>query len=137
MRKKRGQASFEYLILMGFVTLVLAGILGIAFFYTSGIQDRVRVSQVSNFANKIISAAEYIYSSGEPSKTTVVAYLPENVKNITIEENLLLISLQTSSGLNRIGFPSSVNITGNIPFSPGLKKLEIEAEITGARITPV
>lgn len=136
MRKRRGQASFEYLILMGFVTLVLAGILGIAFFYTSGIQDRVRINQVNNFASKVISAAEYIYSAGEPSKTTVLAYLPENVKNITIEENLILISIETSSGLSRIGFPSSVNITGEIPYTPGLKKLEVEALVNGARILP-
>ena len=107
---------------MSFVTFVLAGILGVAFFYTNGIQDRVRVSQMNNFANKVISAAEYVYSAGEPSKTTVTAYLPENVKNITMQDNTLIISLQTSSGLNKIGFSSGVNITGNITHTPGIKK---------------
>jgi len=125
---KRGQASFEYLILVGFVTLIISGIFAVALFYTNNSQDNVRITQVTNFANKIISSSESMFYAGEPSKTTITAFLPENVKNITIAEDTLIITVQISSGLNVIGFPSKVNITGDITHTPGIKKIVIAAQ---------
>jgi len=69
-----------------------------------------------------------MFYAGEPSKTTITAFLPEGVKNITIAENTLIISVQISSGLNVIGFPSKVNITGDITHTPGIKKIVITAQ---------
>jgi len=125
---KRGQASFEYLILVGFVTLIISGIFAVALLYTNSSQDNVRITQITNFANKIISSSESMFYAGEPSKTTITAFLPEGVKNITIAENTLIISVQISSGLNVIGFPSKVNITGDITHTPGIKKIVITAQ---------
>ena len=125
---KRGQASFEYLILVGFVTLIISGIFAVALLYTNSSQDNVRITQITNFANKIISSSESMFYAGKPSKTTITAFLPEGVKNITIAENTLIISVQISSGLNVIGFPSKVNITGDITHTPGIKKIVITAQ---------
>jgi len=125
---KRGQASFEYLILVGFVTLIISGIFAVALLYTNSSQDNVRITQITNFANKIISSSESMFYAGEPSKTTITAFLPEGVKNITIAENTLIISVQISSGLNVIGFPSKVNITGDITHTPGIKEIVITAQ---------
>jgi len=137
MVTKRGQVSFEYLILMGFVTFVLSILIGLAFFYTAGVQDRIRITQANNFANKLVSTAEYVFSAGAPSKTTMKVYLPEGVKDVNISENILFVSIQTSSGLNKLGFPSSVNISGSITSIQGLKKIEVVAENDGSTINQV
>jgi len=130
--KNKGQISFEYLVLMGFVTLVISTLLGISLFYTNGIQDQLRITQATKFANKIVSTAEYVFYAGEPSKATITVYLPENVEEIEIAENSLILTILTSSGDNVVQFPSEVNITENptaeIVAAKGLKKIEIVAQ---------
>jgi len=124
---KKAQISFEYLILMSFVTLVISGILGIAVMYTGSIQDRVKINQANKFANKVVSTAEYVYYAGEPSKATITTYLPENINQIDFEENSLIIEMHTSNGERVVAFPANVNMTGSINPQTGVKKLEIVA----------
>jgi len=131
VEKKRGQISFEYMVVMGFVTLVISILLGVSILYTNTVQDRVKVNHIDSFADKIISTSEYVFYAGEPSKATITSYLPQDVTSIEIDEDVLFISIRTSSGLNKIGYPSKVNLTdiapGNINTNEGLKNFEISA----------
>ena len=128
IKKRFAQVSMEYLIIMGFVTMIIIVILGIALTYSGSIQDNIKVTQVNNFANKIIASAESVFYYGEPSKSSISVYLPEGVKEIQIAENTIFISLTTSSGLNKIGFSSEVPINGSLTISPGIKRIEISAD---------
>ncbi len=134
MKVKKSQISIEYLIIIGFVTFILISILGVAFYYSGGIKDKIRVVQLNNFANKIISTSESVYYYGRPSKATISVYLPENVREITISENNLFITSQTSSGLEKTSFTSKVPIEGTLSINSGIKKIEIVAEEDKATI---
>lgn len=127
-KAKFAQVSIEYLIVVGFVTFVIITILGIAFFYSGAIKDRIKTTQINNFANKIISTSESIFYYGKPSKATISVYLPDNVKDINITDNNLYITFQTSSGPNKIAFSSKVPISGTLSSGQGLKKIQIEAQ---------
>lgn len=129
---KKSQISFEYLIIMGFVTLILITVLGIALFYTSSVEDQIQITQMNNYANKIISTAESIFYSGKPSKATITVYLPKNIQDIQISEDNLIISIRTSTGLNTIAFGSNVPISEgvvNLATTSGIKRIEIIAQI--------
>ena len=91
---------------------------------------------MNNFANKIISTAESVFYAGEPSRATITAYLPENVKEIEINEgeDSLVISMQLDSGLTKRAFQSSVPISGTITITQGLKRLVIIAGETEVSI---
>lgn len=133
---KFAQVSIEYLIVVGFVTFVLISILGIAFFYSGIVRDKIKENQINSFANKVISTSESVFYSGAPSKATITAYLPDNVKDISIAEDAggytLFINFSSGSGLNKRGFSSKVHIEENstspISHSQGLKKIEITAQ---------
>lgn len=127
MRRKRGQVSTEYLIIIGFVTFFIISMVGIAFFYSNTIKDRIKVTQINNFANKIISSSESVFYAGKPSKATIFVYLPDNVKKIEIAGDLIF-EFQTSSGTNKVAFSSKVPLSGTLTTSPGLKKIQMEAE---------
>ena len=129
---KRGQISFEYMIVIGFVTFVIVGILALAFVYSGGIKDSVKTTQIQNCMNKIISASETVYYSGYPSKSTIKCYLPDNVNDISIRGNALYINFQTSSGINSVSYPSEVpinstSVSGSLGKVQGLRKIKIEA----------
>ena len=125
--EKRGQVSVEYLIIVGFVTFLIIGILGIALVYSTSIEDRIKNIQMNNFANKVISTSESVFYAGEPSKLTLEVYLPEDIKNVTIQENNLFIVVGTSTGTNILSFGSNVPISGDLSYSTGLKKIELVA----------
>jgi hypothetical protein len=82
--KKRGQISFEYLMIMGFITFVLMVLLGVALYYSSEISDRLKVIQIQNYAKKIVASAETVFYAGSPSKVTFMCDLPDGVKSITV-----------------------------------------------------
>jgi len=135
-RGLKAQISFEYLIIMGFVTFVILGILGIAFFYSGGIKDRIKITQMTDCANKIISTAESVFYSGYPSRATITCYLPEGIQApIIIDENELVFSLQTSTGKSTTSFTSNVQLEGGIIATPGLKKIKLDAEVDKVRIS--
>jgi len=127
-RGKKAQVSFEYIVIMGFVTIVIIMILGISLIYSSGIKDRIKMIQVNNFGNKIVSSAESVFYSGEPSKITIKTYLPENIETIVISNNNIIISLYLSTGFTKIAFQSEVPIEGIITPSYGLKNVEISSD---------
>jgi hypothetical protein len=117
--------------------MVLGVTLAIAFYYTGGIQDRLKINQINNFANKIISSAESVFSSGAPSRITIKVYLPDGVRNLTVIEDSLFIEIETSNGLSKVAFPSGVPITGTISSSPGIKKIEVVATINSVSINQI
>ncbi|MCX6748537.1 MAG: hypothetical protein NT076_02945 [Candidatus Pacearchaeota archaeon] len=132
---KKGQISIEYLMIMGFVTFVIVGILSLGVFYSSTITDKIRMNYVGNFANKVITSSESIFYSGKPAKVTIFAYLPDGVKQIEIEENDITFWVASASGENKISFSSSVPISGAINHFKGLKKITISAQQNYAEIS--
>lgn len=130
MKKKRhqkGQAGVEYMILVGFLTFAIMSVLVLAMLYSGQIRDKVKLNQVEIFATQLLNSAESVFFAGEPSKTTISLYLPEDVTEINITSNYLVISVHTSSGENRRAFKSNVPIEGEISIGEGIKKLTLEA----------
>ena len=141
LKNEKAQVSFEYLIIIGFVTFALIVIMGVAMFYGGTIRDSIRFTQMSNCVNKIISSAEAVFYAGEPSRSTITCYLPESVKSIAVDPSegvngAIIIVLGSSSGDTKKAFYSNVPITGTLSSSPGLKKIKIEATETSAELSP-
>lgn len=136
---KKAQASMEFLILMSFLTFVIISIIGIGFYYSSTINDRIKSSQVANFGNKVISASEVVFYAGEPSKSTISAYLPEGVSDLEIIENSLIITYTLSSGINKRAYPSNVpmveNSSAQISQYSGIKNIVIVANSSHAIVS--
>jgi len=130
--RKKAQISFEYMILMGFLVFIVILILGIALLYASSIRDRIKLAQLNNFANKVVSTAETVFYAGEPSRATITGYLPDNVNGISIEEDTLIFTIQTSSGVSTIPFTLNVPsvLEGFSSFS-GLRRVQFDARFDG------
>lgn len=126
-KTKNGQISTEYLIIVSFVIFLVIGIAGAGFYYTNQIRDTLKINQLDNFAKKIIHAAESVYYAGEPSRVTIIAYLPLGIKSFEIIENSFVFNISTNSGTSRIAFSSKVPIEGTISLTEGIKKIQLKA----------
>jgi len=131
-KEVKAQIGIEYLLIVGFVTFAVIVILGVGLFYAGKTRDGILFTQVDNFANKVISAAESVFYAGEPAKTTITGYLPRGIQDIDISENTLFITFETSSGQNKIGYISNVPIqegTNMLTNSAGTKEIELVAQM--------
>ena len=137
--QKRGQISVEYLIVVGFVTFLVISVLAIAVYYSTGIQDRIKVSQMEGYATKLVSNAESVFFLGEPSRITINVYLPRGVQSVSIISQSLVITMETDSGAITRVFESDVPISapGGLTNNEGLKKLQLQATSTEVVVTAV
>lgn len=133
-QKKKAQIGMEYLMIVGFLTFILIGTLAVAFYHSNSLRDMISSRQVDGMANKIVSSAESVFYSGEPSKITIVTNIPERITLIEIINNTIYVSFETSSGPNKVDFPSNVPITGTISSVSGLREIVLEAENTSVSI---
>ena len=133
----KAQVGIEYLIIFGFVTFAVIGVLALAVLYSNSISDSLAFSQLDSFANKIISTSESLFYTGEPSKLTITAYLPKGIEGIVIANNEILFTIRTSSGENKMSFSSKVPISGSLSSTSGLKKIQIQIESNRAIISQV
>jgi uncharacterized protein (UPF0333 family) len=126
--KKRGQVSVEYLIVIGFVTLIVGVLLTISVMYRSQVNYQIRLNQVDEVARSVVDSAESVYYLGEPSRTTLKIYMPEGVDSIIINDNELFFKVRVQSGaLTDIAYSTAANLTGSLRTSPGLREIKIES----------
>jgi uncharacterized protein (UPF0333 family) len=135
MNRQKAQISIEYMIVVGFVTVLILGLLAVGYFYSATIKEKIKFNQLSSFSSKVISSAETVFQKGAPSKITFTAYLPPAVKQIEILDNEIVFTLTTSSGTAKMSFSSDVPLQGSLSTSEGVKRIKIEAQESSALIT--
>lgn len=128
MEKKKGQVSVEYLVVVGFVTFVVLGVLALAFFYVNGINDQIKFNQIDKLGNNLASTADVVYFAGEPSQKTIKGYIPSGVNSIQLIDNLIVFNVTSASGETIMSFTASENLTGAINSNGGVKEFVLIAE---------
>ena len=123
--KKRGQSSLEYLIIVGFTITILTVLILIYFQFNQEETILVVTSQVDRIARELVDASEEVFFLGEPTRTTIKVYLPENVEDIIIDGHNIVFKVRTGKYISDIERHSSVNITGNISKNRGIKYIRV------------
>lgn len=131
--KKRGQASFEYIIVfsLGFVILLPTIYLFYSFALESG--DQITSNDIAIIGNDIINAAESAFYMGKDTRLTIEETFPDGIKNITLHQdwdnNFNQIVFNLEDGSSMVYF-SEVNINGTFQkedYSAGLKRIRVES----------
>jgi len=126
---KKSQASMEFLVVFGFVFLMMIPLIVIFFDQTGYVQDTIGESQIRNIMLKIVNKAESVYYTGGSSKTTIKAYLPEGVQNINISSRTIRVIYLTKKGIyHNIEAGSLVNMTGTFSVNSGIHNILIESD---------
>ena len=128
MKEKRAQISIEYMIVVGFTTLVLASLISLAYFYSSETKNEININQIDKAARKIIDKSTTVYYAGSPAKTTLDITFPAGIKSITINPNELIFIVEVHGIDNTLAYTSKATIQGAISESAGLKHIVIEAK---------
>ncbi len=125
--ERRAQISIEYLMIIGFVLVVLGALIVVYFNHQTSQSRQVSAEQADSLARDIVDAAEEVYYLGEPSKRTIRIFMPQGVDSVSISDNELVFYIRGTGGISEIERPSSVNISGSLSPSSGVRDIEITA----------
>ena len=107
--------------------VIIIAMMAISQFYARDVTDQVIINQIDRLAKEIVDTAEEVYYLGAPSRETVLAYIPEKVDAIIVNGTEIVFSVRMQEGVNDIGYPAQVNLSGSINASQGLRAVIIEA----------
>lgn len=128
MRKKEAQFSIEYLMIIGFVTLITIPLIIIYYTFIQQSGDEINSAQTLQILKKVIDASESVYYLGEPSQTTLKVNIPDNIVSADLSSGFEVIyQINTRVGKVDIVQNSNVNLTGSLPIRKGTYKITIKA----------
>jgi len=125
--RRRGQASIEYLIILGFTFLMLIPLIYLFYTQQNSFQSDVAASQADKVVQKIADAADAVYYLGEPSQQTLLLNYPDNILNITVTGQSVSFLIEGTGGKYEVIKWTSANLTGNLSPSEGLHHVIVQA----------
>jgi hypothetical protein len=132
---RTAQISMEYLIIIGFVMFILIPLLLFYADFSKETHDQVLLNEVSQVARKIADEAETVYFVGDPAKTKMRIYLPEDLVNATLTNQEIVLILHVYGGDNEVVIPTKVMMNGSLPTTKGNHDLYIKAKGNWVEIT--
>ena len=128
-RKKEAQISIEYMMIMGFVTIITIPLIIIYYNFTQDSNDEIISTQINQVAKKVVDAAESVYYLGEPSQTNLRVNIPDNIVMANLSAGYeVVFKIRTKAGRADIVQNSPVNITGSLPTNKGTYTITIKAK---------
>ncbi len=133
-KEVKGQVSLEYLLITGFAFLFIAPLIAVFYSQSQSLNEDVQKSQAERVASAITEAANQVYYLGEPSKKSLLVYMPQGVESVTINQNYVSFKLSSLAGSYEVVKWSDANLTGSIATFAGLHKVEVKATSLGVEI---
>ncbi len=120
---KRGQAAFEYLILIGALLALLIPLFNYVTYYSS---QNIKVEKLEDAVQTLGKTADSLYALGPGNKEYVWIELPGSIRNTNVADNEILIVVYIYGGESDFYYTTAGPVTGSIPDTPGRYKMQIE-----------
>ncbi|MHA1872854.1 MAG: hypothetical protein ACTSVB_01960 [Candidatus Heimdallarchaeaceae archaeon] len=112
----KGQVATEYLTIVGIGLFIVT----IVFYYTiTYSSESVSVNQAKEATDTIANAADYVYSMGVGSQTTIVINLPNRIVESHVENKEILFKLGLKSGITDVYSITKGEVSGSLPTRHG------------------
>ncbi len=118
-RKKKGQAAFEYMVIVVIVIMFVTPLWYYGMQTREGVSGDLSLSYARNTARKIVQTADLLYSQRENASIKIMIHIPDRVQYTNIVNKSVIIIVATHSGNITVLEQSKANITGTIPTIRG------------------
>lgn len=125
---KKGQVSMEYLLVLGFLLLLLIPLLVLYNSTQKDTQDQLVEAQARKVGNLIRDAAERVYFAGEPAQETLQLQFPRNIKNITFTNASMYFTLAGGANQYDLLIPSLAPLNGTLLVNEGVHIVVVRAQ---------
>jgi hypothetical protein len=124
---RKAQAVMEYMILVGFLVIITIPLILVYNAQYKGTSMQIVTNQADQIGQKIADTAESIYYLGQPSKTTIKVYMPQQIQSITIQSNEIIFMVDTGKGIGEVVKMSSVPINGTLKSTAGMHYITVQS----------
>ncbi|MFC2162310.1 hypothetical protein ACFLRF_01395 [Candidatus Altiarchaeota archaeon] len=126
----KGQSSIEYLTIISFIMLFLAGVLSYIY---KDIAENSRFAIASSTMSDIRSAVDRVYAAGPGRKETITIMVPSRVLDTDVGDNRINMIMDTAEGPQSevLEVVDSGKVTGYVPVVEGVYELPIEYKSNG------
>ena len=132
---KNSQVSFEYLMVIGFVTVTMIPLAYFYYSYTQDSSDEIVESQLNQLTTEIAGAADSVYYLGEPSQKTIHAYVPGPVMNSSVSGREVIFTMRARKGTREVSSVSAITMNGTLPSTSGQYQIIVKAESSHVQIS--
>ncbi|MFH1063864.1 MAG: hypothetical protein V1729_02170 [Candidatus Woesearchaeota archaeon] len=126
-RSKTAQVSMEYLVIVGFIAVMVIPMILIFYSYADRTEDEIISNQLQKIGLKVSDSAEAMYYLGEPSRTRIRSYFPKNINNITIGSNEITFIMNTKNGLDHIVIYTPIPVQGTLDPHSGYHNINVKS----------
>ena len=117
--QRRGQVSMEYMLVVGFMFLLLTPLLILYATTRQDTTDSLSEGQVIRAGNTIRDVAERVYFAGDPSQETVTITLPETLTDARIDNRSMIFTLVGARGNYDVAITGLAPLNGTLPATAG------------------
>lgn len=115
MRVKKAQVSVEFLLVSGFIMMIMMGSLVLVMNFAKTSTDEFITKSVNSIGNTMVNNAELLGVYGNPARKVLEFSFPPRISNMSVEnDHYLFFEVQTRAGSTKYyGFYSSYNISAD------------------------
>ncbi len=141
----RGQASVEFLMVIGVGMLLLLPATILFLQYSQSSSDDLKFGQLVRMGNEMVNNAERVYYYSDPSKIEIDVVMPPDMVNLTIDSdwasrvNLISFYIKSKGTVQPITFFSRINVNATVEardLTPGRKRVVLEVKRDGSTGLP-
>ena len=120
---KKGQISFEYIVLLGLLLIILIP----TFYYTSiYTSQNVKISKAEDLVTSLAKAADEVYASSPGTKKYDWIDVPNGVRSSSVNLNEINIKVNLFGKDSDVTAITRSTVTGNIPIAKGNYRIPVE-----------
>ena len=116
----KSQAAIEYLVL---VSLIIFFLIPLLYYSTSESANTIKLNDAQDAIQSLVKTADYVYSLGPGTKTTVLITIPDGVYNVSMKGHEVILNL---AGYGEVVGKSKANLTGNLSNLKGSYQVRVE-----------
>ena len=125
---KRGQAAFEYMILVGALLVVLIPLFNYVSYYSA---QNVKVEKLEDAVQSLGKTADTLYALGPGNKDYIWIELPGALRQTKVEGKEILITAHIFGDNSDFYYTTIGGVNGSIPPEKGRYKMVLEVSENG------
>jgi len=125
---EKAQSAMEYYTIVVIALMILLPLSIYVYQLLSQYGDDTKISLAKDAVNELGETADWVFSQGPPARYTFRSfYIPGGIEETSLDNNMILFKLRTSSGITEIFYNTLAPLDGSIPTESGYYPIAIIA----------
>jgi len=133
----KAQIAIEFLVIVSVALMIILPVTLYANKLLIGYKDDTKISLAKNTVNKLGENVDWVFSQGPSAKRTLEIYIPDDINEISLNNNMILFKVETSAGISDVFYETVPPLQGSLSKNSGYYLVSLTAYRDYVNITVV